>query len=82
MIWIPLVFGLIALMLSVVGLIFGLMAVPTINEKLGLVCILFPILVPLVCLLNYRKTKYASNFFLGGSGSLLLAGISAVIVLA
>ncbi len=81
MIWIPLVLGLTALMLSVVGFIFGLMAAPTINEKLGLVCIFFPVIVPIVCLLNYRKTKYASNFFLGGLVSFLLTGISAAIVL-
>ncbi|WP_148716646.1 hypothetical protein [Chitinolyticbacter meiyuanensis] len=80
-VWIPLVFGLVALTLSVVGLVFGLMAVPTINEKLGMVCILVPVLVPIVCLLNYRKTKYASNFFLGSLAAVLLAGVSAVLVL-
>ena len=56
-----------------IGVIFGMVAVPTINEKLGILCILIPVLVVPVCLLNYNKTKYASNFIIWGIGLGLLA---------
>ncbi|UXY17262.1 hypothetical protein N8I74_09710 [Chitiniphilus purpureus] len=75
-IWIPITLVLIAAVLGMVGLIFGLMAAPAVNEKLGIVCILIPVLVPFVCLLNYRKTRYASNFLLAGLGFFLLASIA------
>lgn len=56
------------------GLVFGLVVIPTINERLGLICILLPFLVWPVCLYYYSKTRYASRLILGG----LAAGAVAI----
>lgn len=59
-------FGIAAFGLLLVGTIFGWVAIAAINKKLGVLCIFFPLLVPLVCLFNYRKTRYASHFLFAG----------------
>ena len=49
-----------------IGNVFGVVAIANANPKLGIASILFPILITPMCLLNYKKTQYASNFIISG----------------
>lgn len=63
----------------VVGQIFGLAAIPKLVEKTGwkygllLVSMMIPPIGAVVCLLNYKETRYASRFIVVGAVFLLVA---------
>jgi hypothetical protein len=63
------------------GSIFGLVAVASLSErpkwKYGLVLgsLIIPGFMMVVCLLNYKKTQYASRFLLAGLVSMFGAGV-------
>lgn len=63
------------------GSIFGLVAVPSLSEqpkwKYGLLLgsLIIPGFMIVVCLLNYKKTQYASRFLLAGLVGMLGAGV-------
>lgn len=58
--------------LMYIGQVFGLVAIPNLPHKerwkviLLIVCMVIPLVGAVVCLLNYRKTEYASRYIAGG----------------
>jgi uncharacterized membrane protein len=63
-----------------IGNVFGVIAISGINTKLGIASILFPIIIAPICLFNYKKTQYASNFIISGLVLALVGGASLYMV--
>ncbi len=63
------------------GCLFGMVALPTLvtktSHKYGILItgMLVPFFVAFVCLFNYQKTKYASDFLIKGLIGFILSGL-------
>lgn len=70
------VFALIAFGLVIFGFVCGYFVVPTIHEKVGIVCIVLPFLIPFACFYYYSQAKFVCRLFLAGMFFAALAGIT------